>query len=90
MKPKTEKLLDALLSEIKDKASFDMRKGFDGLSGLIKQEMNRKPVDGNVYLFVNRRRDRIKMLLWESGGFMLYYKRLEKGTIESTTLSTNP
>jgi len=67
-----------------------MRKGFDGLSGLIKQEMNRKPVDGNVYLFVNRRRDRIKMLLWESGGFMLYYKRLEKGTIESTTLSTNP
>ena len=59
-----------------------MRKGFDGLSGLVKQEMNRNPVDGNVYLFINRRRDRMKMLVWESGGFMLYYKRLEKGTFE--------
>jgi len=47
-----------------------MRKGFDGLSGLIKTSMNRSPLDGSVYLFVNRRRDRMKMLVWESGGFM--------------------
>jgi len=60
----------------------DMRKGFDGLSGLIKTSMNRSPLDGSVYLFVNRRRDRMKMLVWESGGFMLYYKRLERGTFE--------
>lgn len=60
----------------------DMRKGFDGLSGLIKTGMNRSPLDGSVYLFVNRRRDRMKMLVWESGGFMLYYKRLEQGTFE--------
>ena len=60
----------------------DMRKGFDGLSGIIKQRMHRNPVDGNVYLFINRRRDRMKMLVWESGGFMLYYKRLESGTFE--------
>jgi len=60
----------------------DMRKGFDGLSGIITQHMHRNPVDGSVYLFVNRRRDRMKMLVWESGGFMLYYKRLEQGQFE--------
>jgi len=60
----------------------DMRKGFDGLSGLVKTSMNRSPLDGSVYLFINRRRDRMKMLVWESGGFMLYYKRLERGTFE--------
>ena len=67
----------------------DMRKGFDGLSGLVKQEMNRNPVDGNIYLFINRRRDRMKMLVWESGGFMLYYKRLEKGTFELPELNNS-
>ena len=60
----------------------DMRKGFDGLSGLVSSEMHRSPTDGSVYLFINRRRDKMKMLVWESGGFMLYYKRLEKGTFE--------
>lgn len=59
-----------------------MRKGFDGLSGLVSSEMNRSALDGSVYLFVNRRRDRMKMLVWERGGFMLYYKRLEKGQFE--------
>jgi transposase len=44
--------------------------------------MHRSPLDGRVYLFINRRRDRMKMLVWESGGFMLYYKRLEQGTFE--------
>lgn len=60
----------------------DMRKGFDGLSGLICEQMRQDPLDGNVYIFVNRRRDRMKMLVWEAGGFMLYYKRLESGTFE--------
>lgn len=60
----------------------DMRKGFDGLSGLVTSELGRNPTDGSVYLFINRRRDRLKMLVWESGGFMLYYKRLESGTFE--------
>lgn len=60
----------------------DMRKGFDGLSGLVSSQMQRNPLDGSVYLFVNRRRDRMKMLVWESGGFMLYYKRLEQGRFE--------
>lgn len=60
----------------------DMRKGFDGLSGLVSGELGQDPTDGSVYLFINRRRDRLKMLVWESGGFMLYYKRLESGTFE--------
>lgn len=60
----------------------DMRKGFDGLSGLVTSAMGMSPTDGSVYLFINRRRDRMKMLVWESGGFMLYYKRLESGLFE--------
>lgn len=60
----------------------DMRKGFDGLSGVVMQYMERDPTDGSVYMFMNRRRDRMKMLVWEQGGFMLYYKRLEQGTFD--------
>ena len=60
----------------------DMRKGFDGLSGLVSQEMRRSPMDGSVYMFINRRKDRMKLLVWESGGYMLYYKRLEQGQFE--------
>ncbi len=67
----------------------DMRKGFDGLSGIVRSKMNRSPLDGSVYMFINRRRDRMKMLVWESGGFMLYYKRLERGTFEIPISSNN-
>jgi len=59
-----------------------MRKGFNGLSGLVTSTMGLNPLDGSVYLFVNRRKDRMKMLVWETGGFMLYYKRLESGRFE--------
>lgn len=58
----------------------DMRKSFDGLSGLVCQELKRDPLSGEVFLFLNKRRTQLKMLHWESGGFVLYYKRLEKGT----------
>lgn len=60
----------------------DMRKGFDGLSGLVSSELGKDPLDGSVYIFINRRRDRMKMLVFEHGGFMLYYKRLEQGTFD--------
>jgi len=60
----------------------DMRKGFDGLSGMVMEKMGADPLDGSVYIFMNRRRDRMKMLVWEHGGFMLYYKRLEQGSFE--------
>ena len=63
----------------------DMRKGFDGLSGIIRTDFGREPNDGSLFLFINRRRDRIKILHWEAGGFELWYKRLEAGTFEQVT-----
>ena len=60
----------------------DMRKGFDGLSGLVRNELERDPLSGDVFIFLNRRRDRMKILVWETGGFVLYYKRLERGTFQ--------
>ncbi len=56
-----------------------MRKSFDGLSGLVYSELGREPTSGDVFIFINRRRTHIKLLHWQSGGFVLYYKRLEKG-----------
>jgi transposase len=60
----------------------DMRKSFDGLSGVVTQAMLRNPLSGDVYVFLNRRRDRMKLLVWEQGGFWILYKRLEKGTFQ--------
>ncbi|MBK7344717.1 MAG: IS66 family insertion sequence element accessory protein TnpB [Saprospiraceae bacterium] len=60
----------------------DFRNGFDGLCGLVQRELGGAHADGSVRIFFNRRRDRMKMLAWEPGGFMLYYKRPESGTIE--------
>ena len=60
----------------------DLRKGFDGLSGIVRQQFGGDPLDGSWYLFVNRRRDRLKILHWDGTGFWLYYKMLEAGTFE--------
>ena len=60
----------------------DLRKGFDGLSGIVRSELQADPQDGSLFVFVNRRRDRVKMLHWDGSGFWLYYKRLESGTFE--------
>lgn len=60
----------------------DMRKGFDGLSGLVRNELGRNPLSGEVFIFINKTRNRIKLFHWEYGGFTLYYKRLEKGRLE--------
>jgi len=60
----------------------DMRKSFDGLCGLVTGKLGRDPTSGEVFVFINKDRNRIKLLHWESGGFVLYYKRLEAGTFE--------
>ena len=60
----------------------DMRKSFDGLSGLIENNLDRSPVSGEVFVFINKSRDKIKLLTWTAGGYLLYYKRLEAGTFE--------
>lgn len=60
----------------------DMRKSFDGLAGLVQNTLGSNPCSGDVFIFINRRRDKIKLLHWQGVGFTLYYKRLEEGTFE--------
>jgi transposase len=60
----------------------DMRKSFDGLSGLVQSVFQGSLLDGHLFLFVNRRHDRIKILYWDRDGLALWYKRLEAGTFE--------
>ena len=60
----------------------DMRKSFDGLCGLIRNVLQADPLDGSLFLFVNRRGDRLKALWWDRDGLALFYKRLESGTFE--------
>lgn len=63
-------------------APTDMRKSHCGLSGLVRNVLDGDPTDGTLFLFVNRRRDRIKALYWDRDGLALWYKRLERGTFE--------
>lgn len=66
-----------------------MRKSFNGLSGLVRSQLGRDPTNGEVFIFINRRRTHIKLLHWQSGGFVLYYKRLEEGTFPSPRIQGN-
>jgi transposase len=60
----------------------DMRKGFDALCGMVRSQMSRNPLSGEVYIFMNRGRTTVKILRWESGGLVVYHKRLEAGRFE--------
>jgi len=64
-------------------APTDMRKSFDGLCGLVQSVFGRDVIDGHLFLFLSRRRDRIKLLYWDRDGLALWYKRLEAGTFET-------
>lgn len=59
-----------------------MRKGAYSLSGLVRNEMQRDVLSGDVYIFMGRRCNKIKLLQWDSDGFALYEKRLERGSFE--------
>jgi transposase len=63
----------------------DMRKSFDALAGLVRSQLKQNPLSGDVFVFVNRRRTHVKLLVWDRNGFVLYYKRLEQGTFEVPT-----
>lgn len=60
----------------------DMRKGFDSLCGMVNTEFCMSAVSGDVFIFLNHRRNRVKILHWQGDGFAVFYKRLEKGTYE--------
>ena len=62
--------------------NVDMRKGFDGLHALIQSEFSSDALGGDLFLFLNRRRDRLKLMTWERDGWIIFYKRLERGTFE--------
>lgn len=59
--------------------TFDMRKSIDGLSAIVQSQWRMDPYQGHLFVFVGRRRDRVKILFFDHGGFVVYYKRLEAG-----------
>lgn len=63
-------------------APTDLRKHFDSLSGLVTTVMNQNVLSGDMFIFINRKHNQIKLLLFEGDGFAIYHKRLEKGTYE--------
>jgi transposase len=69
--------------------STDMRKGFDSLSGIVSSFMKENPLSGSMFIFLNKKHNQVKLLLWEGDGFGLYHKRLEKGTYELPDCSSN-
>ena len=60
-------------------AAVDMRKGFDGLYGLVRDQLGQDPLSGHLFLFANRTRTRLKALVWDGSGLWVCAKRLEKG-----------
>lgn len=62
--------------------AVDLRKSFDGLCGLVESVFQRNVLDGHLFLFLNKRRDRIKALWWDRDGLVIWYKRLERGSFE--------
>jgi len=58
----------------------DLRKSFDGLAALVEQWLGGDPLSGHVFVFRNKAADRVKLLVWDDDGYVIYYKRLEAGT----------
>lgn len=63
----------------------DMRKGFDGLFALVENVIREDPFSGHLFVFRNRRRDRLKVLWWDNDGLAIFYKRLERGNYQFPT-----
>jgi len=62
--------------------AVDMRKGFPGLCALVEETLQKDPFSGHLFVFVGKAKGRVKILFWDLNGFVLYYKRLEKGRFQ--------
>jgi transposase len=68
----------------------DLRRSIDGLSALVRERFGLDPLSGHLFLFRNRRGDRLKVLAWDRSGFCVFYKRLEQGTFAWPTDPDEP
>lgn len=64
------------------RAPVDMRKSFDGLFGIVKNELSMDVRQGGLFLFINLRRNRVKLMYWDRDGIAIWQKRLEKGSLQ--------
>jgi transposase len=64
------------------RGATDIRKGIDGLCALARDVVGEDPFSGHLFAFANRRRDAVKILVWDRSGFWLFHKRLERGTLQ--------
>ncbi len=65
--------------------AVDLRRGFDGLAAATRSLIRQDPLNGHLFVFLNRRKNRIKLLVWDRTGYLLLYKRLERGTFHLPT-----
>ena len=66
---------------------IDLRRGHDGLVALVRNTWRLNPFDGHLFVFLGRRLDRVKILVWDRNGFVLYYKRLSQGRFRMPTIA---
>ncbi len=60
----------------------DMRNGIDGLRAVVEQTLKRNPDDGHLFVFIGKARDKLKILFWDRNGYVVYFKRLERGRFQ--------
>jgi transposase len=69
-------------------APVDLRRGIDGLVAMVRNVWELNPFDGHLFVFLGRGRDKVKILVWDRNGFVLYYKRLAQGRFRMPSIPT--